>query len=305
MKSIVGFSSLRAAVLAMIAAVTVNAYAADVEIKVPPGGKVVVKDSTGTSTALIVDGAGPVTVPGLPASTVVSAGVVCFDANGTLAKCAPIIGAQGPVGPPGAVGAIGATGAAGPAGATGSTGATGITGSTGAVGTTGLAGAAGPIGGTGATGATGIAGPTGPVGATGLAGATGAAGAVGGTGAAGATGIAGPTGAVGATGLAGAAGAAGPVGGTGVAGATGATGPAPTISLTTYASSKISSPYDVTSITATCNTGVVISGGCETDTPAGASLSSSKRDGTTRWTCVFVMSQGVSVVRNTAYAYCM
>jgi len=137
MKLSVGFSPLHAALLATFTAFAVSAHAADIEIKAPPGGKVLIKDSTGTTTPLIVDGAGPVTVPGLPASAVVSAGVVCFDANGTLAKCAPIIGATGPVGPAGAVGA---------AGATGTTGAIGIAGPTGTAGATGLAGATGAVG---------------------------------------------------------------------------------------------------------------------------------------------------------------
>ncbi|MBC7709042.1 MAG: collagen-like protein [Rhizobacter sp.] len=330
----VSFSPLHAALLATFTAFAVSAHAADLEIKAPPGGKVLIKDSTGATTPLIIDGAGPVTVPGLPASTVVSAGVVCFDANGTLAKCAPIIGAQGPVGPAGATGAMGAAGAIGIAGPTGSVGvtglagATGIAGPTGPIGTTGLTGATGAVGQvgiTGAVGATGIAGPTGSMGTTGLTGATGAVGQVGGTGAAGSTGIAGPTGPIGTTGLTGAtgavgqvgitgavgatgiAGAAGPMGTTGATGATGATGPTPNISLTTYSNSALSYACQAPSITATCATGVVVSGGCDGSSNAYVSILSSKRIGTNEWQCVFVngCNSYYSSVTNIAYAYCM
>ena len=292
MKLNVRFSPLHAALLATFTAFAVSARAADIEIKAPPGGKVLIKDATGATTPLIVDGAGPVTLPGLPASTVVSAGVVCFDANGTLAKCAPIIGAQGPVGPAGPIGAAGASG------------------------TTGATGTAGFVGGTGAAGTTGIAGPIGPVGATGLVGANGAIGPMGGTGAAGPTGIAGPAGAVGTTGPVGATGAAGAVGGTGATGATGIagqtgptgatgmTGTAPNIRLTTYSTTQANDLYG-DSVTATCGTGVVISGGCEINTLGGPHLAASFRSSGNQWTCVYFDFQRVYGQKITTHAYCM
>ena len=95
-------STFTAAVVVGLAVFSTTTYAADLEIKAPPGGKVVVKDATGAATRLIIDGAGPVTLPGLPASVTVSAGVVCSDATGTLAKGPPVVGTQGPAGVAGA-----------------------------------------------------------------------------------------------------------------------------------------------------------------------------------------------------------
>ena len=274
MKSIVGFSPLRAAALAIFVAFNVNAHAADVEIKAPPGGKVVVKDSTGTTTPLIIDGAGPVTVPGLPASTVVSAGVVCFDANGTLAKCAPIIGAQGPAGP---VGAVGPAGVAGPAGAAGAIGSIGPI---------------GPIGPAGAIGAAGPAGPVGPAGPIGVPGAVGATGSTGATGAAGATGAVGAPGPIG---------PAGPVGPAGQPGATGAAGPAASITLTEYSTTQFAPNSGGIGVTATCGAGVAISGGCYA-TNGTSKLTSFYRSSANQWYCEWSYYGNSSM---TAYAYCM
>jgi len=246
--------------LALAGALPATSSAADVEIKAPAGGSVVIRNADGTVLVLSADSAGNVRVPGLPSSTTATAGVVCFDATGQLAKCPPNFGAAGPTGPTGATGAVGATGATGVAGIVGPTGATGISGTNGATGATGAPstvagptgvtgpvgpqgapGATGAIGGTGATGAagstgavgspgaTGSAGPIGATGSTGAAGATGSTGAQGATGAAGVTGPVGPAGPNGATGATGATGAAstvpGPQGNTGATGATGAQGP--------------------------------------------------------------------------------
>jgi len=241
MKSTLRLSPVRIAVLAALVLATPYAFAADVEIKAPPGGKVVIKDSTGATTLLTVDPSGLIIVPGLPATSGTSAGIVCFDSSGTLVKCPPTIGAAGATGATGATGSVGPTGATGPVGPTGATGAmgatstvagpVGATGSTGATGPTGATstvagptGATGPIGSTGATGATStVAGPVGATGSTGATGATGATSTV--AGPTGTTGPVGPTGATGATStVAGPAGATGPTGATGTTGATGATG---------------------------------------------------------------------------------
>ena len=183
-------SPLRAAIIAAIAAVSPMAYplafAADLELKAPPGGRVVVKDPTGATVQFIVDANGQITIPGLTASSTASLNVVCFDAAGALAKCATVVGATGSVGP------TGATGATGPAGATGSTGATGAASTV--AGPTGSTGPAGPTGATGA--ASTVAGPTGPAGPTGATGSAGPTGA--------ASTVAGPTGAAGNTVLSGA-----------------------------------------------------------------------------------------------------
>jgi Collagen triple helix repeat (20 copies) len=248
-------SAALVAALAISTSMTQGAYAADVEIKAPPGGRVVIKNADGTITAFTADSNGNVVIPGLPASSTASTNIVCFDAAGLLAKCpAGLVGATGatgpagPVGPAGATGATGAastvagpTGATGPQGAIGPTGATGAVGAQGPVGATGATGAQGVIGATGATGAAStVPGPTGATGAQGLIGPTGATGAVGAqgpVGATGATGVQGPIGATGATGAAstvpgptGSAGAQGPTGPTGAAstvpGPTGVTGPA-------------------------------------------------------------------------------
>ncbi len=49
--------------------------AADVEIKAPPGGKVVVKDASGATTLLTIDPSGVVIVPALPGSSGTSSGL--------------------------------------------------------------------------------------------------------------------------------------------------------------------------------------------------------------------------------------
>jgi len=85
--------------------------AADIEIKAPPGGRVVIKNADGTTMAFIADSNGNVTIPALPASSTASTNIVCFDAAGLLAKCpASLVGATGATGPTGPTGATGATG---------------------------------------------------------------------------------------------------------------------------------------------------------------------------------------------------
>ena len=70
--------------LAITLALSHAASAADVEIKAPPGGSVVLRNSDGTVTVLIADSTGTVRIPGLPTSSGASAGVVCYDAAGVL-----------------------------------------------------------------------------------------------------------------------------------------------------------------------------------------------------------------------------
>ncbi len=190
------------AISLVLATGTAAAYAADVQVNTPPSGNFVVKDSGGSTTLIKVDGAGPVTVPNLPAAPTYPTGV-CFGAGGVLGQCASVAGPTGAVGPAGATGATGVagatgangvTGAAGPVGATGATAAAGVTG---APGVTGATGSAGPAGATGATGAQGVTGATGLTGALGVTGATGVMGLTGATGTAGATGATGVTGPVG------------------------------------------------------------------------------------------------------------
>lgn len=255
----------RQVALAVAATLTVSGtqlYAADVEIKAPPGGSVVIRNSDGTVLVLSADSAGNVRIPGLPASSGTIAGVVCYDAAGVLTKCPPIIGATGATGALGPTGATGINGATGPTGATGATGAAstvagptgptgaiGLTGPTGAIGSTGpmgVTGALGPTGPTGATGAIGVTGPMGVTGATGATGSTGPTGATGSTGATGTTGSTGPTGPTGATGATGPTGAAstvpGPTGSTGITGLTGPTG-------ATGAASTVAGPTGATGAT--------------------------------------------------------
>lgn len=211
MKHLSFLQYVRAAVIAALAVASANLYAVDLEMKAPPGGRVAIKNADGSLTMLIVDPTtGTVILPTLPGSTAASAGVVCFDATGALAKCAAIVGATGPAG------ATGPIGPAGPGGPTGLTGATGANGPPGPVGSTGL---------TGPTGANGPAGPPGPTGLTGATGATGNQGPPGLTGATGATGNQGPPGAPGIQGPPGAPGIDGPMGLMGPMGATGAPGP--------------------------------------------------------------------------------
>lgn len=202
------YTPLALAVTLALAGAAPVVPAADIEIKAPAGGAVVIRNSDGTVLVLSADSAGNVRVPALPASASATAGVVCFDANGQLAKCPPNYGATGPTG---------ATGVTGPTGATGAAGATGATGAQGPIGLAGPIGPAGAPGPAGATGAAGAAGPTGAAGPQGPAGATGA------TGFAGATGSTGPQGPQGVVGAPGPQGAIGPIG---PQGATGATGPA-------------------------------------------------------------------------------
>jgi hypothetical protein len=212
----------------------------DVEIKAPPGGRVVIKNANGSITVLTADSSGNVAIPGLPASSTTSTNIVCFDAAGLLAKCpAGLVGATGATGPIGPVGPAGATGATGAAStAVGPTGATGPQGAIGPAGATGAVGAQGPVGATGATGAQGVIGATGATGAAstvpGPTGATGAQGPIGATGVTGAAStVPGPTGPAGAQGPTGPTGAAstvpGPTGATGPAGAQGLTGAASTV----------------------------------------------------------------------------
>ncbi|WP_277987047.1 hypothetical protein [Pseudolysobacter antarcticus] len=156
-----------------------DASAADVQINTPPAGNFVVKDNTGATTLLEVDGSGVVTVPYLATAPTTYSNAVCFGSGGVLGQCASAAGVTG------ATGATGATGSPGPAGVTGAMGLTGAIGVTGSAGLVGAAGATGPAGATGAVGATGSIGPVGVTGATGLAGATGAIGATGAVGAAG------------------------------------------------------------------------------------------------------------------------
>lgn len=212
-------SPLRVAILLALATFSAYSSAADIELKAPPGGRVVVKDATGATVQLMVDAAGVVTVPALVGSGTTSLNVVCFDAAGALAKCVGLVGAVGPVGPAGpvgATGATGATGAVGPAGAVGTVGPAGPTGATGATGAPGLTGAVGPAG------AQGLLGPMGP------AGTAGAPGAIGPVGPAGAQGLMGPIGPIGPAGTPGGAGPAGPPGAAGAPGLMGLMGPAGT-----------------------------------------------------------------------------
>jgi hypothetical protein len=194
------------------------------------------------------------------------------------------------VGPTGATGATGATGPAGATGPVGATGATGSVGATGATGATGAAGATGPVGVTGATGATGPQGATGAQGPTGPQGATGS------------TGLQGPTGAAGAAGPVGPTGAQGPAGPQGPTGATGATGAPGTIGALTSDSSSGACADDVIVVTATCTSGNVVSGGCETSDDVGLDLFlSSFRSASNKWQCKYWCTSGHTV---TASAYC-
>lgn len=171
----------------------------------------------------------------------------------------------------------------GPTGAAGATGATGPTGADSTV--------AGPTGATGPLGPTGATGPTGTPGPTGLNGATGVAGPVGPTG---------PTGPIGATGPTGAASTVpGPPGSMGPAGATGPTGPAGTITLTTY-SNTATSDGGPNTIVATCASGTVISGGCESD-PTMDDIAASFMSSNTTWTCKIGSAGGTTIV---AHVYC-
>ena len=177
------------------------AVGADLEIRAPAGGGVVIKDNSANATLMRLNGTGPVTIPNLQTAGQKDR-AVCFDStSGQLGQCAP--GAL-PAGPTGAAGPAGATGAVGPTGPAGAGG-----GATGPTGPTGPAGATGP---TGASGANGAAGPTGPTGALGSVGPTGPAGTAGTTGQTGAQGPTGPTGAFGVDGPTGSIGPTGPTG---------------------------------------------------------------------------------------------
>jgi len=107
------------------------AIAADVEIRAPAGGGVVIKDST-AAILLRADGTGPITIPNL-----ITAGqknrVACFDsASGQLGQCLPSalpVGPAGPIGPAGPMGAPGPQGLPGPMGPPGVQGPPGPAGS--------------------------------------------------------------------------------------------------------------------------------------------------------------------------------
>jgi hypothetical protein len=170
-------------------------------------------------------------------------------------------------------GATGATGAA--SSVAGPTGATGATGSTGAASLV-----AGPAGATGSTGATGVTGSTGPTGANGADSV-----------------VAGPSGATGATGATGPAGAIGP---TGVAGGvTALTTASATIDCNTPALHNTSQI-----LTATCSSGIAISGGCDLTIGDGTTLVSFKRVGTTQWSCTWFCYNGGTSNPTSARAYC-
>ena len=87
MKPLFRLKYVRIAVISALAIASANLYAVDLEIKAPPGGRVAVKNADGSLTTLLIDPTtGTVILPGLPGSTAASAGVVCFDAAGALAK---------------------------------------------------------------------------------------------------------------------------------------------------------------------------------------------------------------------------
>jgi hypothetical protein len=281
------------------------AMAADISATVPSGGGFVIKNADGTQERFRVQDNGEVLAPGLSSATS-NNNLTCFDGpTGRLGPCAAGVGS----GPTGATGAIGPTGVTGPIGATGATGAAGPTGPTGVTGPVGATGATGS-GATGATGAAGATGPTGVTGPIGATGATGATGAQGPTGPAGATGAAGIQGSIGPAGPAGATGAIGPTGPSGATGpsgttgATGATGPAgsATISLTQYSQpSACNNVTGTVTITASCGSGNVVSGGCEVGDTTQDLIAVNKRNSATSWACTFGCG---STAIATAYAYC-
>lgn len=265
------FSPLRviAAIGAVYALHAPLALAADISATVPSGGGFVIKNSTGTQERFRVQDSGEVLAPGLSGATT-NTNLTCFDGpTGRLGPCAAGVG-------------TGATGATGPAGPTGATGATG----------------------TGATGATGATGPTGATGATGATGPTGATGATGADstvpGPPGVQGIQGPTGPTGADSTV--PGPQGTQGVQGIPGPTGPTGPAgsASINLTTYSASSNNCLTDNV-VTATCDVGNVVSGGCETTVPNDGVFEISKRASANSWTCKFSCGQAQTV---TTYAYC-
>lgn len=136
---------LTALVLALV--MPAAAMAADIRLTPPPGGGMVVTDSTGAQVRLRVDGSGAIAMPGL-ADTSAPYQVLCMGNAGALGTC-PAGAVVGPVGP------TGPTGPAGPVGPVGAAGAPG---------------AAGPAGGVGPAGPIGPQGPQGPQGPAGSAG---------------------------------------------------------------------------------------------------------------------------------------
>jgi len=162
----------------------------------------------------------------------------------------------------------------------------------------------GDTGATGATGATGTTGATGDTGATGPAGTTGA------------TGLTGPAGDTGATGATGAdstvPGPAGPTGDTGPAGPTGPTGPAGVASgsllqITTGATPTNCQANAVCTVTMTCPSGSVISGGAQISTTNKHSMviAESYPSAANAWTVTVVASSAPVGSGYTGYVVCV
>ena len=192
----------------------------------------------------------------------------------------------------GILASMGATGSTGPTGATGATGATGTTGATGPSGVTGATGVAGPTGAAGVTGTAGSTGSTGSTGATGPTGATGAA-----------SNVAGPTGA---TGLTGTMGVTGPTGATGATGPTGATGAITSITTESALGPIVDDYTTVQTVTASCSSGKLVSGGCSTNGKwDNATILSNYPSSATAWTCTYqgAISPPLNV-RFTAHVMC-
>ena len=159
--------------------------------------------------------------------------------------------------------------------------------------TSGTVGATGVAGAKGATGPSG--GPSGPTGATG-AGPTGVTGATGPSG--GVTGPAGPTGASG-----------GPTGPGGATGSAGPTGPTyvPSPVLTANSTSTITAGA-LTTVTATCAAGKVVSGAFSVDNSLGGpylTVTASKASSATTWSVTFYNNTANASPTVTVWAYCM
>ena len=77
-----------------------EAPAADMELWAPPGGNVVIKDSTGSILRMLVNGTtGEVRIPQLPNADFFGT-ATCFGSDGTLGRCSMTsIGATGARGP--------------------------------------------------------------------------------------------------------------------------------------------------------------------------------------------------------------
>jgi len=164
---------LAIALAATLALGGAKVYAAEVEIRTPAGGGFAVRDSTGSLSRLLVNGAtGEVAIPYLQFATQQN-NVVCFQlASGLLGQCVPgsLTGPQGPQGVQGSAGPQGSQGAIGLQGPQGTNGAQGSQGMIGAQGSQGTAGSLGPQG---TTGAQGPIGPQGTIGAQGARGTDG------------------------------------------------------------------------------------------------------------------------------------